>query len=417
MEAIPELTTKVVSDVYYLAAILAINGGLGRPKLTQAIGLLGSAKAVYEADEQILASLGYFTAKQINKHCLSHQKDYPEKLQRQCEALGIHVLTIYEEEYPSCLKQIVDPPLVLYVMGEIPKDGYAVGVVGSRACTTYGEQVTRYFSYELAQKGIPIISGGARGIDTIAHEGCLRAGCKTVAVLGCGLDIAYPEENKDLFRRIAEQGAVVSEYPPGVKPFTYNFPARNRIIVGLSQAILVTEAASKSGALITAHLAADEGREVYCVPGSIFSGKSVGCHDLLRKGAKPVDRVQDILEDKADWQARMDFRRGNEASLFDYQMTEEEQKAYEQQQQAAKERRAAERLAKKQQAEAARQRQLEKLNAAAQKIYAYIKHENTGLEALIEKSGENFMTVSMAVLDLQVAGLIVEEGLQSYHRV
>lgn len=409
MEAIP--------DVYYLAAILAINGGLGRTKLTQAIGALGSAKAVYEADEQALASLGCFTAKQITKHCLSHQDSYPKKLQRQCEALGIRVLTIYEEDYPQCLKQINDPPLVLYVLGEIPKEAYALGIVGSRDCTVYGEQVTRYFGFELAQKGIPIISGGARGIDTLAHEACLKAGGKTVAVLGCGLDIAYPEENKGLFRRIAENGAVISEYAPGVKPFTYNFPARNRIIVGLSQAILVAEAASKSGALITAHLAADEGREVYCVPGSIFSGKSIGCHDLLRKGAKPVDRVQDILEDKADWQARMMFRRGNEASLFDYQMSEEEQKAYEQQQNAAKEKREADALAKRKQAEAAKQRQLEKLGAAAQKIYAYIKHENIGFDALIEKSGEDFMTVSMAVLDLQVAGLVVEEGLQSYHRV
>lgn len=417
MQAISKLTASVVPDVYYLAAILAINGGLGRAKLTQTIGALGSAKAVYEAEEQVLASLGYFTHKQINKHCLSRQDSYPEKLQRQCDALGIRLLTIYEEDYPQCLRQINDPPLVLYVQGELPKEGYAVGIVGSRACTVYGEQVTRYFSAELAQKGIPIISGGARGVDTLAHEACLKAGGKTVAVLGCGLDIAYPEENKGLFRRIAEQGAVVSEYPPGVKPFTYNFPARNRIIVGLSQAVLVTEAASKSGALITAHLAADEGREVYCVPGSIFSGKSIGCHDLLRKGAKPVDKAQDILEDKADWQSLMKLKYGNEANLFDYQMSEEEQKAYEQQQQAAKEKREAEALAKRKQAEAARQRQLEKLSAAAQKIYAYIKHENIGFDALIEKSGEDFMTVSMAVLDLQVTGLIVEEGLQSYHRV
>lgn len=417
MQAIPDLTANVVPDVYYLAAILAINGGLGRAKLTQAVGLLGSARAVYEAQEDALASLGMYTNKQISKHCLSRQASYPAQLQRQCKNLGIRLLTIYEEDYPQCLRQISDPPLVLYVMGQLPQEAYAVGIVGSRECTDYGIKAASYFSYELARKGTPIISGGARGIDTVAHTAALKAGGKTVAVLGCGLDIAYPEENKNLFRRIAENGAVISEYPPGVRPFTYNFPARNRIIVGLSQAVLVAEAAKKSGALITAHLAADEGREVYCVPGSIFSGKSVGCHDLLRKGAKPVDTVDDILEDKTDWQAMMRLRQGRQASLFDYQMTEEEQKAYEQQRQAAEAKRKAEALAKKQQAEAAKQRQLEKLSAAAQKIYAYIKHENIGFDALIEKSGEDLMTVSMAVLDLQVAGLIVEEGLQSYHRV
>lgn len=150
----------------------------------------------------------------------------------------------------------------------------------------------------MTREGIPIISGGAKGIDTAAHEACLQAGGTTVAVLGCGLDIVYPPENAKLFARIAEQGALVTEYPPGVPPAAANFPARNRIIVGLSQAVLVAEAGKRSGAVITANIAADEGREVYCVPGNIFDGGSIGCHELIRTGAKLVDMPQDILDDK-----------------------------------------------------------------------------------------------------------------------
>lgn len=417
MMTIPLTNEQNVADIYYLAAILAVQGGLSRAKLTQALGRIGSAQKLYEADELVLRGLGLFTSRQITCHLEKHQQTYPAQLKRRCEELGIRLVSLFDEEYPTSLKQIADPPLVLYVMGELPKERYAAAIVGSRECTDYGIEVTRYFSTGLARQGIPIISGGARGIDTAAHEACLRAGGRTVAVLGCGLDIAYPEENRSLFQRIAKHGAVVSEYAPGVQPFAYNFPARNRIIVGLSQSVLVAEAASKSGAIITAHLAADEGREVYAVPGDIFSGKSVGCHDLLRKGAKPVDTLEDILEDRDSWQSMMNLKHGNESSLFDFQISEEERKAAEQQKQAARAQREAEARNKKKQVEAAKQQLLVKLGTAAQKIYACLNDKNIGFDALIEKSGEDFMTVSMAVLDLQVAGLIVEEGLQQYHRV
>lgn len=409
---------QFIPDVYFLAAILTISGGLGRTKLTKAVGLMGSARAVYEAEPEQLRGLNLFTDKQINAHCFCGQKDYPKILQKQCEHLGIQLLTVYEENYPASLKKIADPPLVLYVKGSLPQELYAVAIVGSRDCSDYGIRAAKYFSGALAAAGVPIISGGARGIDTAAHEACLAAGGKTVAVLGCGLDIAYPRENKGLFDRIVNQGgAVISEYAPGVQPFTYNFPARNRIIVGLAQAVVVAEAASKSGALITAHLAADEGREVYCVPGDIFVGKSVGCHDLLRKGANPLDKVEDILCDKQDWLAMHKFKRGNETSLFDFQLSEEEAKAQEQQRQAAKAKREQEAQAKAKQLEQKKQEKLLKLTQAAQKIYACLDGNTLGLDDLIEKSDEDFMTVSMAVLDLQVAGLIVEEGLQQYHRV
>lgn len=402
-------------DSYYLAAALAISGGLQRGLMVQAIGRLGSAKAVYEAEESILEQLG-FRSQHVMKHLVQRQSGFPLCLWLQCQRLGVRLLTIFEDDYPASLRQIADPPLVLYVMGQLPQAKYAVAIVGSRDCTDYGLKAAKFFSKQLALRGIPIISGGARGIDTAAHEACLEAGGTTVAVLGCGIDVAYPEENKALFQRIAQNGAVITEYAPGVSPLSRNFPARNRIVVGLSQAVLVAEAAQKSGALITAHLAADEGREVYCVPGSIFTGKSVGCHSLLRKGAKPVDCVEDILEDKADWQFKQ-RRTANQGSIFDYQVSEAEARAYEQQKEAARKKRKAEQAAKLKQAEAIKLQRLEGLGAEAVKIYNCFTNEVLGFDALIELSGESFMTVSRAVLDLQVAGLIQDEGLQQYRRI
>lgn len=406
-----------ISDVYYLAAILAINGGLGRTKLVEAIGKCGSAEALYGAEEQKLIGLRLFSAKQIAKHLALAKPELPKRLKHFCEQRGVQLVTIFEEGYPKALRNIADPPILLYVMGELPKEEYAIAIVGSRECSVYGMRAATYFSQELAQRGIPIISGGARGIDSIAHEAALNVGGKTVAVLGCGIDVVYPEENGALFQRIAQKGAVITEYPPGTKPLAFNFPARNRIVVGLSQGVLVTEAGRKSGALITGHLAADEGREVYCIPGDIFLGKSIGCHDLIRKGAKLVDSVADILEDKDTWQEMQKLKHANSQSIFDFQISEEEQKAYEQQQAAAKKKSAEERAVRERQKQEAVRKCLEALTPVAQKIYACMNENKIGFDALIEKSGEDFMTVSMAVLDLQVAGLIEESGQQQYRRI
>lgn len=409
--------TQTISDVYYLAAILAISGGLSRVKLPEAIGRCGSAEALYVAEEPELLGLRLFTSKQITKHLALAKPELPLKLKHFCEQRGVQLVTIFEEAYPQALRNIADPPILLYVLGELPQEKYAVAVVGSRDCSMYGMRAATYFSQELAQRGIPIISGGARGIDSIAHEAALKVGGKTVAVLGCGIDIVYPEENAALFQRIAQHGAVITEFAPGTKPLAYNFPARNRIVVGLSQGVLVTEAGRKSGALITGHLAADEGREVYCVPGDIFAGKSIGCHDLIRKGAKVVDSVEDILEDREAWQEMQKLKQANSLSLFDFQMSEEEQRAYEQQQEVARRQKAEEKAAQKKQKQEALQKRLAMLSSEARNIYAYISNEKIGLEALIEKSGESFTTVSMAVLDLQVAGLVEESGMQQYRRI
>jgi DNA processing protein len=201
--------------------------------------------------------------------------------------------------FPRALGAIFDPPAGLFVRGPAPLellDRPAVAVVGARACSPYGAHVARMLGRDLAAAGLVVISGLARGVDGAAHRGALESGGTTVAVLGCGIDRDYPATHADLARRIAESGLIVSEYPPGVAPAPWRFPARNRIIAGLTAAVVVVEARARSGALITADLALEEGREVFAVPGEITSSLSEGTNELVRLGATPLLRASDVLE-------------------------------------------------------------------------------------------------------------------------
>ncbi len=213
--------------------------------------------------------------------------------------LGVRALTWNDAAYPPRLKEIDDPPPVLYVRGDLsPADEWAVAVVGTRRPTPYGRQVAEEIAYQLAANRISVISGLARGIDAIAHRAALQAGGRTVAVLACGLDIVYPPEHAKLAREIIEGGALASDYPLGTHPRGDYFPRRNRILSGMSLGVLVVEGDVKSGALITANLALDHGREVFAVPGSIFSAQSRGTNLKIQKGeAKLVQRVEDVLEE------------------------------------------------------------------------------------------------------------------------
>lgn len=208
--------------------------------------------------------------------------------------MGIDIVCLDDDNYPALLKSIPDPPLVLYVRGQLPREEPAVALVGSRKATPYGLNVTQFLSQDLARAGITVVSGLARGVDARAHNACLQAGGRTVAVLGSGMDVIYPAEHKSLALRIAESGAVVSEFPLGTQPNRENFPIRNRIISGLSGAVVVVEASDRSGSLITARMAAEQGREVLAVPGSIFSESSKGCHALIRDGAALAQSWKDV---------------------------------------------------------------------------------------------------------------------------
>ena len=195
------------------------------------------------------------------------------------------------------LLNIYDRPVFFYVLGRLDKEDVPLAIVGSRNASTYGRYTTDRISRELALRGITIVSGMARGIDSCAHRGALAAKGRTIAVLGSGLDVIYPPENKKLFAAISSNGAVISEFPLGTQPLSYNFPARNRIISGLSYGVVVVEAGEKSGSLITAKLAMEQGREVFAIPGTIDSASSRGTNSLIKQGAKLIENIDDILED------------------------------------------------------------------------------------------------------------------------
>ncbi|MBU6409361.1 MAG: DNA-processing protein DprA [Verrucomicrobia bacterium] len=211
---------------------------------------------------------------------------------------GCHVLVAADERYPPLLREIYDPPLVLYVKGSLTaKDKNAVAMVGSRQTTHYGMESARKLAYQLAYVGVTVVSGGARGIDTAAHQGALSAKGRTIAVLGTGINLVTPPENAELFERIAQQGAIVTQFPFNRPADRQSFPIRNRIVAGMTLGTVVVEADLHSGALITSNFATDYGRQVFALPGRIDSPRSKGCHDLIKKGAKLCEDAADILSE------------------------------------------------------------------------------------------------------------------------
>lgn len=252
----------------------------------------------WRADSRELARAG-LQQRTIDAFLAQRKEIEPERELDRLEKAQVNVLTWRDAAYPPLLREIDAAPPVLYVKGALTDaDRFSLAVVGTRNADNYGQQVTERFVTELIRGQVSVVSGLALGIDTIAHETALAAGGRTIAVLACGLDIVYPAKNAKLARRIGEsgQGVLLSEYPLGVQPESGNFPARNRIISGLSQGVLVVEAGEKSGALITASFALKQGREVFTVPGNIFSSRHVGTNRLIRDGARPVLEINDILE-------------------------------------------------------------------------------------------------------------------------
>jgi DNA processing protein len=264
-------------------------------KKLELVMTLGNASKVYEADAGMLMRAGF--SKQQYDHF--HGDEIRTEVNRILETCGkkrIDILTISDEEYPEMLKYISDPPLVLYVRGYIPKSN-SIAIVGSRKASGYGIETANKMAFNLALADINIVSGMARGIDTAAHAGALEADGETVAVLGCGVDVAYPPENRSLMERISDSGAVISEFPPGTPPSPMNFPGRNRIISGMSIGTLIVEAGMKSGSLITANYALEQGRDVFAIPGNINNYNSMGTNRLIKDGAKIVLSVDDILDE------------------------------------------------------------------------------------------------------------------------
>jgi DNA processing protein len=270
--------------------------GIGATRIRALVAHFKSTENIFNATlKQLIAVEGIETktAKSIKDYS---DFDYGTEQVSKAKQAGIEIIDFWDEKYPENLKRIYDPPAFLFVKGTLVKqDKYAISIVGTRLPSSYGKVVAEKIAKELAQKGLVIVSGLARGIDTISHWAAVQSGGRTIAVMGSGLDHIYPGENKKLAEKIIEQGALISEFPMGTKPDAVNFPRRNRIISGMALGTIVVEAGLKSGALLTANYALEQNREIFAVPGNINSPKSLGTNQIIKDGAKLISSANDVL--------------------------------------------------------------------------------------------------------------------------
>ena len=295
-----KLSFEQLTDLFLLLSI----DGIGPGKFRNLLAKFRNTKNILAADYQSLLNVeGISTnlAKRIRK--ASRERDetekFTEKELKKLEKLGGQIITIWDQEYPSILKKIYDPPILLYIQGEfLENDQYSIAVVGTRQPTNYGKVQTEKIAMDLSKQGITIVSGMARGIDSIAHNAAIKSGGRTIAIVGSGLDIIYPAENRNLFDKISKNGAVISEFALGTKPDAQNFPRRNRIISGLSLGIVVIETGIQGGAMQTAAFALDQNREVFALPGNVGVRQSEGTNLLIQKSeAELIISAEDIIRE------------------------------------------------------------------------------------------------------------------------
>jgi len=319
-----------------LDALLVLNavGGIGNVSIYKLLNRFGSAKKVLSLNETELVNSHILHPKTVNSLQNFSKDEFLKNEFKLIKSNNISIISYNNTEYPLNLQEIYNAPVVIYSKGAIPDQiNYAIAIVGMRKASFYGMSIAEKFSMRLTDVGLTIVSGMARGIDTAAHRGVLKAKGSTVAVLGCGLSHVYPPENEGLLERIAGNGAVISEFSMQTPPIATNFPRRNRIISGLSLGVIVIEAAMRSGSLITADFALEQGREVYAIPGKIDSPNSLGVNNLIKQGAKLVSCVEDVLEDfKPQIEGLIKKRNYNESDNADDndidKLTDEERLVY-----------------------------------------------------------------------------------------
>ena len=284
------------SNIVYWVWLSSIPG-LGPRFIKSLIEYFGDPKIIWEVSKKDLKGIKAIPQKVLDSIINQKHKEDAQKIVDNINKSKVQVITIKDDIYPEYLRNIYDAPVVLYAKGKVKEYPLCIAVVGARKATSYGLQIAHDISFELAKREIVVVSGMARGIDASAHKGALEAGGETIAVTGCGPDIAYPFENRNLMNSIADKGMIVSEYQPGAKPMPQHFPARNRIISGISKGVVIVEAGKKSGSLITAEFALEQGREVFAVPGNANNINSMGTNNLIKEGAKIVTCIDDILEE------------------------------------------------------------------------------------------------------------------------
>ena len=341
--------------------------GLGRVTFKKLVAHFGDPAAAFSSTSSELSAIEGLDANVIEGLRGFAEWEEVEKEIRRAEQAGATLIPFSDPNYPPRLRMIADPPPLLYVKGEIcADDDRAVAVVGSRSASEYGQRVARNLCRDLASLGFTVVSGMARGLDGAAHEAALSAGGRTLAVLGSGVDRPYPPEHEKLYHRIREKGAVISEFPMGTRPLAFNFPARNRLISGLSLGVVVVEATEKSGSLITAALALEQGREVFAVPGEVGASRSRGTHRLIRQGAKLVESAADIVEEIAPQL----LNRGSESRSCAQRMLPQQARA------------------------------------EARKVLALLQEGSAQIDEVIERSGLSPAEVSEILLDLELQGYV-----------
>jgi DNA processing protein len=288
--------------------------GMTRGKIFRMLESIPSAAEIFGATEKMLWDVPGITAQDVTELLRSRNSCNPEEELAKLSEQGISFVSFEQDTYPQKLRGIFDPPYSLYYRGTLPDEhACSVAIVGARGRSVYGMELAQKLAEELAKHQISVISGMARGIDADAHNGALRAGGRTYAVLGCGADICYPRENRYLYDKIPECGGILSEYPVGTRPIARLFPSRNRIISGLSDCVVIVEAREKSGSLITADFALEQGRNVYAVPGRVTDSLSSGCNMLIRQGAGVLTGIDDFLREITDFapenEVQLDFRK------------------------------------------------------------------------------------------------------------
>ena len=285
------------NDLKYWLALSFIED-IGPVTTKRLLSAFHSPEKILRASIKELKDIGNIGDVKIKKIREFDSWDIVEKEMEAIKRHGVRIIKYTDKQYPESLRHIEDAPVILYTKGDFAdEDKFAVAMVGSRKMTEYGKNTAYRLAQDLSSMGITIVSGMARGIDTVSHKGALNAGGRSIAVLGTGIDKSYPPENKELLKKILDSGCVVSEFPIGTPPNKENFPRRNRLISGLSIGVLVIEATIDSGSLITANYALEQGKEVFAIPGSIFSKYSEGTNTLIKRGAKLVQRAEDILEE------------------------------------------------------------------------------------------------------------------------